>query len=448
MTAVMRAAHVATGPRVLRIGVVRGGRIVEERVIKSRATVTIGVSERAMFLVDETRADMGEVFPLFERAGDGYRLNVARGMHGRVALEGGVVDLACSDAPRSLTLTDDARGKVVHGALTLLFQFVAPPPAAPRPELPLSVKGGFAARIDWNLTIVAAFSFLVHFGFVGAMLSDWLDPVLADDISVTGLVDGTKAVAPPYVETAKAPSDVAPVTQDPAPRTPERVASRRNVIETPTRPPFDGSERQATALAARAARIEVELLGAFTGGPALAATLRGSDVPAPDLSDAARSASGVSQTGKEIQTASGVVVKPGAEARGLDRIAVAHSASRGAAGGESAVRGPTSEAHVGAPAMSVPIGNAESVVAGLKSKFRRCYDKGLLVNPVMSGAVIISAKVSPSGEVLSADARDNTGLDADVVACLQRAVRGASFAAPGGTGSTLNIPVKLVQQSR
>ncbi len=447
MTAVMRAAHVASGPRVLRIGVVRGGRIVEERVIKSRATVTIGVSERAMFLVDEAHADMEEVFPLFERVGDGYRLNVARGMHGRVALEGGVVDLACRDAPRSLTLTDDARGKVVHGALTLLFQFVASPPAAPRPELPLSVKGGFAARIDWNLTIVAAFSFLVHFGFVGAMLSDWLDPVLADDISITGLVDGTKAVAPPYVETAKAPSDVAPSAQEPAPRTSERVASRRN-IETPTRAASGAKERQAAALSAAAARIEVELLGAFTGGPAVAATLRESEIPAPDLSDAARSASGVSQTGKEIQTASGAVVNPGAEASGLDRIAVAHVASRGTAGDEGHVRGPTSEARVGAPAMSVPIGNAESVVAGLKAKFRRCYDKGLLVNPMMSGAVMISAKVSANGEVLAADARDNTGLDADVVTCLQRAVRGASFAAPGGTGSTLNIPVKLVQQSR
>ena len=53
----------------------------------------------------------------------------------------------------------------------------------PRPQLPLSVKGGLASQIDWNLTIIAAFSFLLHFGLIGAMYSDWMDPVVNDDIS-------------------------------------------------------------------------------------------------------------------------------------------------------------------------------------------------------------------------------------------------------------------------
>ena len=42
MTAVMRAMSVATGPKVLRIGVVQGGRVTEERIIKQRTTVTVG----------------------------------------------------------------------------------------------------------------------------------------------------------------------------------------------------------------------------------------------------------------------------------------------------------------------------------------------------------------------------------------------------------------------
>ena len=49
-----------------------------------------------------------------------------------------------------LKLTEDARGKVVVGDTTFLFQFVAPPPVQPKPQLPLAVKGGLASQIDWG----------------------------------------------------------------------------------------------------------------------------------------------------------------------------------------------------------------------------------------------------------------------------------------------------------
>ena len=44
MTAVMRAVA-QTGPKVLRIGLVREGRVIEERIIKQRTHVTVGPSE-------------------------------------------------------------------------------------------------------------------------------------------------------------------------------------------------------------------------------------------------------------------------------------------------------------------------------------------------------------------------------------------------------------------
>ena len=42
MTAVMRAVAQAAGPKVLRIGLVQSGRVIEERVIKQRTHVKIG----------------------------------------------------------------------------------------------------------------------------------------------------------------------------------------------------------------------------------------------------------------------------------------------------------------------------------------------------------------------------------------------------------------------
>ena len=49
---------------------------------------------------------------------------------------------------------------------TFLFQFVAPPPIQPKPQLPVSVTRG-ATSIDWATTMIAAFSFLLHFSAIG-----------------------------------------------------------------------------------------------------------------------------------------------------------------------------------------------------------------------------------------------------------------------------------------
>src|ERR1700683_1746556 len=209
MTAVMRAIQQTSGPKVLRIGLVSSGRILEERIVKQRTSVTVGPSEKSMFVVP---ANVPPQFQLFELIGTEYFLNFLDGMTGRVALASGITDLVSlkGQAKRvgpayQVRLTDEARGKVVIGETTFLFQFVAPPPVQPRPQLPLSVKGGVASQIDWNLTIIAAFSFLLHFGFVGAMYSDWMDPVVNDDITA-GLIDMVQKTLPPPVETTDLPT--------------------------------------------------------------------------------------------------------------------------------------------------------------------------------------------------------------------------------------------------
>src|SRR5262245_13233810 len=50
--------------------------------------------------------------------------------------------------------------------MTILFQFVTPPPPQPRPQLPASVRGSALSGVDWFFTIIAAISFLFHLIFV------------------------------------------------------------------------------------------------------------------------------------------------------------------------------------------------------------------------------------------------------------------------------------------
>ena len=207
MTAVMRAIAQASGPKVLRIGLVQDGRVIEERIIKQRTSVTIGSSEKAIFVIPTP--NIPPQFKLFELIGTDYYLNFIDGMGGRVALQSGISELAGLRGQAKkvgnayqIRLSEEARGKVVVGNTTFLFQFVAPPPPQPRPQLPLAVKGGLASQIDWNLTIIAAFSFLLHFGVIGAMYSDWMDPVINDDLTAGGLIDMMKNIPAAPVDPA------------------------------------------------------------------------------------------------------------------------------------------------------------------------------------------------------------------------------------------------------
>jgi hypothetical protein len=55
-----------------------------------------------------------------------------------------------------LPLDERARGKITLADMTILFQFVTPPPPQPRPQLPASVRGSALSGVDWFFTTVAA----------------------------------------------------------------------------------------------------------------------------------------------------------------------------------------------------------------------------------------------------------------------------------------------------
>jgi len=291
---VMRAMQQATGPKVLRIGLVASGRILEERIVKQRTSVSVGPSEKSMFVV---QANVPPQFKLFELIGPDYYLNFLDGMTGRVALASGITDLVSlkGQAKRvgpayQVRLTDEARGKVVIGETTFLFQFVAPPPVQPRPQLPLSVKGGFASQIDWSLTIIAAFSFLLHFGLVGAMYSDWMDPVVNDDLSAS-LLDMVQKTVPPPTEVADEASASSSATSTaPTPTAAPKVA-----------PPKPAGQQAPDAkvvagLLNEADQARIAILASLNGGPNINGAMKDDNGAPVDLNSLANRQGGISET--------------------------------------------------------------------------------------------------------------------------------------------------------
>ena len=159
----------AAKPKILRIGIIQGGRIVEERLVRKRENITIGQSAKNMFVVPS------EVLPrqwlLFEVSGDRYVAHFSEGMDARIAVGSEIISFAqlrqAGKIQRRgqsyvLPLDERSRGKIVLGDMTILFQFVTPPPPQPRPQLPASVRGSMTSSVDWFFATIAGISFLVH----------------------------------------------------------------------------------------------------------------------------------------------------------------------------------------------------------------------------------------------------------------------------------------------
>lgn len=113
----------------------------------------------------------------------------------------------------------------------------------------------------------------------------------------------------------------------------------------------------------------------------------------------------------------------------------------------TALTGPRGEVSLGATSATVPVSDADRVVAGLRPGFRSCYNKGLASDPTMSGTLTISIRVSPNGDVESVAKIGGSGLSADVENCMINKAKHAAFSAPGGTGSTLQVPIKCSPQT-
>jgi len=79
-------------PKILRIGIIQGGRIVEERLVRKREDITIGQSAKNMFVV------LSDALPrnwlLFEASGTQYVAHFSDGMDARIAVGNEIISLA------------------------------------------------------------------------------------------------------------------------------------------------------------------------------------------------------------------------------------------------------------------------------------------------------------------------------------------------------------------
>jgi hypothetical protein len=382
-----------------------------------------------MFVI--ATSNVPATFRLFELVGNDYHLNFLDGMTGRIALPTGISDLSMlkgqarktSQGAYQIRLTEDSRGKVVIGDTTFLFQFVAPPPVQPKPQLPVAVLRG-TSSIDWNTTIIAALSFLFHFMLLGSIYSDWLDPVVDDEVSVAGVIDSLKSLPPPPpVEDTPAEK---PDTDAKTEKAPEKAPTAAPTNNGPKGPAGQMNEKQA----------------------ATAGVLKGSEVATSALDAAAASNAGVGAGTGDLKLGSGGgAIRPG---QGGTLAGIGSSGRTGGTEGTGTgekVAGPKGNASVGGAAVSGgTVSNASRVVAGMRAGFRACYQRGLAENPDAAGSIRLTIRVGAGGEVAGVSASQSGSLPASVVSCVQARAQAAQFDAPEGGSAVVAVPVTFVKQ--
>lgn len=440
-------------PKILRIGVIQNGKIVEERLVRKRENVTIGQSTKNIFVVPASNA-LPRTFTIFELTPAGYALNFSDQMDGRVSFGDQVVALPALRQGKAqkrgelwhLLLNDKSRGKVVIGDVTVLFQFVTPPPVQPRPQLPPSVRASLMQNMDWMLVAVVAASFLLHFGFVIYLRNiDWPRHPDVEEIPDCFV----QMLVPKKIEE---PKPVVAQTDD-SKKDDKKDAAKKDKGESKPKaaPKVRDPEAEARAAAERRARLAADvqkmgvlkILGARGDNGTVADSVKGGDVSG-DADKVFAQVGGVGVAGAGagggLRSARGAGGSGSLRGGGLLRASGPGEVGTGEKGGEKAVHATIKDS---AP-QDVDGSLDPSVIAReIRSRLgaiKACYEAGLKRNPNIGGKLQLRFEVSTVGKVTSAEIENDTMHDDDVASCIKSRVMTWRFPAPAGGSVQFSYP--------
>ncbi len=450
---------------ILRIGVVRAGKIIEEKLVRKRTTVTVGNGPRNTITLPST--EVPQSFPLFELKGSEYYLNFDDKIGGRISVgEENAADLNAikvqQQLPRSqygyqLRLTPQSRGRITIGDFILLFQFVEPPPEPARPKLPPTVKGYWRRNIDWPYTTTFSIT-------MTCMVIIWIwsanVPIIKKEPTIDDIPDRfAKMIMPDKVmEPKKQEEKKGPGAGEGSIAKKKRRAKKNTGGDKGGKNKGNKKSGPVSA-AARKAAIEkkvagkglLRVLGAKgAGGVAVGGAV--ADV----FSEGSLSGSGEGVFdgvgGLEVASAAGERGSRGfsgaqqaASIKDMGTAGVVGNAGRGG-------RGKT-EARVVARITSAALEEFDSdsrdqqdIVKRIRRRLggiKHCYEKRLKRNPQLKGKVVIRFVIHPGGKVISVEVVENTTGDPEVASCIAARIRAIRFPPTDGGETAVTYPFIL-----
>jgi len=460
--AAARQAQVGSAPKpkILRIGIIQGGRIVEERLVRKRENITIGQSAKNMFVVPSDALPRNWL--LFEASGTQYVAHFSDGMDARIAVGNEIISLSQLKQTGKiqkrgtswpLPLDERSRGKISLADMTILFQFVTPPPAQPRPQLPASVRGSALTGMDWFFTTIAAISFLLHLTLIIYLRNvDW--PRKPD----------IEAVPDRFVQMVqvKKPEEKKTEVKKTEEKKEEKKKEEKKAVAEDKKPAAEKkqlSEEEKARLAEEKARADAErrarlaeqvkstgllkLLGARADGEGSIADVLGKGDVDRDQEKAFQGVGGVGVANSNDQLRG---IKSGgsgtgrvASASGLRGGGSIEGGGTGAAATEKKVSGVVKSEAPAVDGELDPAMVAKEVRTRLGA-IKACYERALKRNPNLSGKVVIHWTITQAGTVSGVDVEQDTLGDAEVASCIKSLVARWRFPAPSGGSVEVSFP--------
>lgn len=435
--------------KILRIGVIQGGKVIEERLIRKKADVCVGSDHKNTFVL--TGPEVPKSWLLFELKGTKYDLVFSDDMKGRVSVDKNDVDFSSLKAQNfaqktgdryRLSLNDSSRGRVQLGNdLTILFHFVAAPPEATRPELPLSAKGGWVKSIEKTFTACLSASFAVH--AMMTLLVFNVEP--PPPPSKEEVLRAIAKLQPPKIEKPKPKQDK---SDNKKKKSDKKSSAKQEKEPEPEKAPADKPVKKPTtadeARKAQARRAEVRQAVSNKGLLAMiGASNSDSDDSVGNVFGAGSAIGGDLQnalagtSGVGVASSGGDITRRGGGGGGGGGAADIGEVSAGGGGQvETARKGPAKiSSRVKADDISGVDGQIDKKIVAKTIRrrqraFQQCYENALKSNSKLAGKLMVEFVIGDDGRVKAADVvRDDVG-SAEVSKCVLNLVKRLRFPQP------------------
>ncbi len=409
----------SAGTKILRVAIVQGGKIIEERHVRRPDSVSVGQDAKNTFVIPAS--NLPPTFPVFDFRGTHYYLLFTERMDGRVRIGAKDMDFAALRSQKlaqkrgsvyALQLDDSAKGKVSLGEVTLLFQFVPPPPAPTRMALPPEFRGTLWTSLDHLFFTILAASVLLNFTGAACIALSAKPPDA--DITLDELPDRfAKLLVPPAPE--EKPKE--------EPKGEEKVEKKE--VKKKEKPASEEARKAAIAQKVQSKGI-LKILGS-SGGQGALKDLLGEGTGTQDVATALKGAQG----GVVVATTGGV-----GGPRGGGAGSAAGIGDVGTAGGGNVSLGSKGDARVSGrvSAASPEVDSAdvdrEALARYIKARLtaiRGCYEKELKRNPTLKGKVVVRFNITPAGRAGDIRIEENSVGSSEVGECIASLMRSWVF---------------------
>jgi hypothetical protein len=457
--ATKRPAQNGTGPRprILRIGILLGGKIVEERLIRERTSVTIGQSMKNTFSIPVEGLPLE--LTLFSLEHEKYSLRFLNKMDGRLSAGEQVDTLEAlktkgatnHGAYWSVPLADTARGKLSLGDLTILFQFVTEPPRQPKPMLPASVRGTFADRFDPRLSVILGASIIVHFAVVIIALT--MD-VETDD-GITDRAYNLTFSQEEYKVELEQPKVEVPTQGADTGSAAKAEDKPKTTVPSVKKPEDAGGGRDSAADVQLKQEENAKAMADLLTGEGPDGKSEGDMSKRRPGADLGTQIADAREGGKQVGIGGGT--NNGPRGNGDPRVGTGKGTGIGGpggtetAGGDKVEKAPTGRISVSDKTTDddtslSPDAVLNKIMASYMTRIKRCYTDHLKTDASARGKVALSFTVNPTGRVVGANAK---GFASSVDSCIEALMGSWTFPKPmdsdnEATEASFSITLQLV----